>query len=130
MSIASLLFRLLSDALTYFWLLFRPNDSLAAEILFLRKQLALYQERQSSRNPSDPATRFTMVILSKRFDWRDALVIVKPRTLVRWHRLGFRLVLTSYLGQVKQLTGLFLFYVVQTHVTCSHSLNALARNSR
>ena len=29
--------------------------------------------------------------LSKAFDWRDALLIVKPATLVRWHRKGFRL---------------------------------------
>lgn len=91
MFVVSLLFRLLCDALTYFGLLFRPRDSLAAEILFLRKQLALYQERHSSRKPTDPATRFTMAMLAKHFDWRDALVIVKPRTLVRWHRLGFRM---------------------------------------
>ncbi len=32
-----------------------------------------------------------MAVLSERFDWRDALVIVKPGTLVRWHRLGFRM---------------------------------------
>ena len=31
-----------------------------------------------------------MVWLSKSFNWRDALVIVKPETLVRWHREGFR----------------------------------------
>jgi hypothetical protein len=29
--------------------------------------------------------------LSKAFDWRDALVIVKPATLIAWHRKGFRL---------------------------------------
>lgn len=91
MYIVSLLFRLLCDALTYFRLLFRPSDALTAENLFLRKQLALYQERNSLRKPTDPATRFIMAMLSKRFDWRDALVIVKPRTLVRWHQLGFRL---------------------------------------
>src|SRR5215218_9699222 len=25
------------------------------------------------------------------FDWRQALVIVQPATLIRWHRQGFRL---------------------------------------
>ncbi len=90
MSVASLLLSLLCDAVTYVWSLFRPSESLAAENLFLRKQLALYQERKSSRKPTNPATRFTMAVLSKRFDWQDALVIVKPRTLIRWHRLGFR----------------------------------------
>ncbi len=32
-----------------------------------------------------------MVVLSRWFDWRDALVVVGPRTLTRWHRAGFRL---------------------------------------
>jgi putative transposase len=25
------------------------------------------------------------------FDWRSALVVVRPETLIRWHRTGFRL---------------------------------------
>src|SRR5271169_5125871 len=32
-----------------------------------------------------------MVALSQFFDWRDALVIVKPETLLRWHRTAFRM---------------------------------------
>jgi putative transposase len=31
------------------------------------------------------------VLLSRWFNWRDALILVKPRTLVAWHRKGFRL---------------------------------------
>jgi len=31
-----------------------------------------------------------MAFLSQRFDWRDALVIVQPRTLIRWHRQCYR----------------------------------------
>jgi hypothetical protein len=29
--------------------------------------------------------------LGRLFDWRSALVVVKPDTLIRWHRRGFRL---------------------------------------
>jgi putative transposase len=29
--------------------------------------------------------------LSRAFSWREALVVVKPATLIRWHREGFRL---------------------------------------
>ena len=36
-------------------------------------------------------TRFTMAALARLFDWKNALVVVKPDTLVRWHRKGFRL---------------------------------------
>jgi putative transposase len=68
----------------------RPSRSLAAENLFLRKQLALFQEREIKPRRADDATRAAMVCLSKAFDWREALVVVNPTTLIRWHREGFR----------------------------------------
>jgi transposase InsO family protein len=37
------------------------------------------------------SARFSLAQLSRWFDWKSALVIVKPDTLVRWHRQGFRL---------------------------------------
>lgn len=69
----------------------RPSRSLAAENLFLRKQLALFQERDMKPRRADDGTRAALVWLSKAFNWRDALVIVKPVTLIGWHRKGFRL---------------------------------------
>lgn len=75
-----------------YWLIRRrPSQALAAENLFLRKQLALFQERQIKPRRVDAATRAALVWLSKAFIWHDALVIVKRETLVRWHRQGFRL---------------------------------------
>src|SRR6266852_3056423 len=64
---------------------------LAAENLFLRKQLALYLERQVRPRRADDATRITLVALSRLVAWRQLLTIVKPETLIRWHRKGFRL---------------------------------------
>lgn len=32
-----------------------------------------------------------MIALAKFFDWREALVVVKPETFVQWHRTGFRM---------------------------------------
>ncbi len=32
-----------------------------------------------------------MVLLSRWFDWGEALVVVTPKTLIGWHRAGFRL---------------------------------------
>jgi hypothetical protein len=83
--------RLFLDLLRYVYLSLRSDEVLAAENLFLRKQLALYQERQVKPRRIDAATRIALVFLSKRFKWRPALVIVQPQTLVRWHRHGFRL---------------------------------------
>jgi putative transposase len=69
----------------------RSRTALAAENLFLRKQLALYRERQvKPRRASDPL-RLTLVLLARCFAWREALTIVQPATLLRWHREAFRL---------------------------------------
>ena len=69
----------------------RPRAALAAENLFLRKQLALFQERKVKPRRAGDATRWLMAALSHLFDWPTALVVVKPDTLIRWHRKGFRL---------------------------------------
>ena len=69
----------------------RSRRALAAENLFLRKQLALFQERNAKANRADDSTRWIMATLSQMFPWRNALWNVKPDTLIRWHRKGFRL---------------------------------------
>ena len=48
LSFACLLFTLVCDAGRFLLLCLRPSPALAAENLFLRKQLALYQERQTT----------------------------------------------------------------------------------
>ena len=67
----------------------RSRRALAAENLFLRKQLALFQERKVKPRRADDSTRWMMATLSRMFEWRDALWNVKPDTLIRWHRKGF-----------------------------------------
>jgi putative transposase len=69
----------------------RSRAQLATENLFLRKQLALYQERKVKAGRADDATRLILAGLSGFLAWRQLLVIVKPETLIRWHRKGFRL---------------------------------------
>jgi hypothetical protein len=64
---------------------------LAAENLFLRKQLAFYVERQVKPRRADDATRISFAALSSLIEWRRILTIVKPDTLIGWHRKGFRL---------------------------------------
>ena len=82
---------LILDALTFLKLCFRSRASLAAENLFLRKQLAVYLERQVKPWRAVDATRLSLVFLSRLFEWRPALTIVKPGTLIGWHRKSFRL---------------------------------------
>ena len=96
------IFRLLTQSLTtlssiardlvhLLVLVSRSRGALAAENLFLRKQLALFQERKVKPHRAHDSTRLVMVILGRMFSWRDALVNVKPDTFLRWHRKGFRL---------------------------------------
>jgi transposase InsO family protein len=89
--LVSPLWLLLADTAHFLRLCLRPPTALAAEILFLRKQLALYQERQVKPRRATNAVRFTLVWLARWFDWRQALVLVQPQTFTRWHRQGFRL---------------------------------------
>jgi len=60
-------------------------------VLFLRKQLAFYQEHQVQPRKFTDAARFSLALWSHLFNWRAALVIVKPETLIGWHRKGFKL---------------------------------------
>jgi putative transposase len=83
--------RLLHDLVTLVRLALTSRAHLAAEHLFLRKQLALYQERQTKPTRPDAATRVALVLLSRLLDWRSMLTVVKPDTLIRWHRQGWRL---------------------------------------
>jgi putative transposase len=73
--------------------LFRTRSALQAEILALRHQLLVLQ--RSSRGHrlrlSSP-DRALWVWLSRLWtEWRSALIVVKPETVIGWHRQGFRL---------------------------------------
>jgi hypothetical protein len=85
------LFGVFLDAFAFMHLCLRPTAAVAAENLFLRKQLGLYIERKVKPGRTTDSIRFTLARLSRWFDWRNALAIVKPDTLIRWHRKGFRL---------------------------------------
>ncbi len=72
---------------------FRTRAALQAEIIALRHQLLVLQ-RQSSRHRLRIGAwdRILWVWLSRLWaDWRSALLIVKPETVIAWHRKGFRL---------------------------------------
>ena len=62
------------------------------EILALRHQLAVLKRRTKKRSSLRIADRFLWVMLSRVWaQWRTALVIVKPETVIGWQRKGFRL---------------------------------------
>ena len=68
-----------------------PKVHLAVENLALRQQLAVC--RQSVKRPKlRPRDRVFWVLLSRLWsNWRSALAIVQPETVIQWYRMGFKL---------------------------------------
>jgi len=68
----------------------RTRTDLALENLALRQQLALLR-RRSKRPRFGRLDRAFWLCLSNRWSgWRQALHLVRPETVIRWHRQGFR----------------------------------------
>jgi putative transposase len=77
--------------LVLFRTLFASRLELVAENLALRQQLAVLN-RTAKRPKLQFQDRLFWATLSSLWkNWRSALIIVKPETVVRWHRQGFRL---------------------------------------
>src|ERR1700730_9746040 len=70
----------------------RSRAALHLEILALRHQLDVLQRTRPSRVRLAKTDRWLWVVLARLWTgWRTALVIVKPETIIAWHRQGFRL---------------------------------------
>jgi transposase InsO family protein len=82
-----LLYALLATARSFL----KPQRELALENLALRHQLAVLR-RKSKRPKLNNTDRAFWVALSRLWPvWQSALVLVKPETVIRWHRKGFKL---------------------------------------
>src|SRR6266853_76685 len=82
---------LLGDGLRFFRLTVHSHSALSAEILFLRKQLAFYEERKVQPRRLNDSARFSLILWSRLCNWKEVLVIVKPETMIGWQRKGFQL---------------------------------------
>jgi hypothetical protein len=71
--------------------LFRPRSALQAEILVLRHHLNVLRRRSPERAAVINTDRLVFTGLYRLSpDVLDALKILKPETVIRWHRAGFR----------------------------------------
>jgi putative transposase len=72
--------------------IFRSRAALGLENLALRHQIAVLQRSARKRLKLTSGDRLLWICLSRIWsDWRSTLAIVKPETVVAWHRAGFRL---------------------------------------
>ncbi len=68
-----------------------PKVHLVVENLALRQQVAAF--KHSVKRPKlRHRDRIFWVLLSRFWpNWRTALAIVRPETVIKWHRMGFKL---------------------------------------
>jgi len=74
-----------------FWRSFYSRRDLLLENLTLRQQLLAWQLRRPKPRLARFDRLFWVVVRRLCPQWKQALVIVTPETVVRWHRAGFRL---------------------------------------
>jgi hypothetical protein len=70
---------------------FDTHRRLLLENLALRQQLAVLKRRQPRPRLAAVDTLFWVFVRRFRSGWQQALIIVSPETVVRWHRSGFAL---------------------------------------
>jgi transposase InsO family protein len=69
----------------------RSKSELVAENALLHQQLIILH-RQVKRPACSKTDRLLLVLLARIVrSWKQALIIVQPKTLLRWHRQGFKL---------------------------------------
>jgi hypothetical protein len=83
--------RLALIALQTLFSAFHGYQHLAAENLVLRQQLATFKVKRHRPRIGTIDRAFWLAARRLWSRWAEALVIVKPETVVRWHRRGFRL---------------------------------------
>ena len=68
-----------------------PRHRLALETVALRQQLAVFKRKQPRPKLQRRDRIFWVALRYLWSGWADALIVVKPETVVSWHRAGFRL---------------------------------------
>ena len=70
---------------------FRSRSDTALEVLALRQQLAVLKRKRSRPKLNSLDRPFWTTLRQFWSRWTDVLVLVKPDTVIGWHRAGFRL---------------------------------------
>ena len=82
---------MLGSLLSFYLSFLRTTTQVRLENLFLRKQIEILA-RTSTKPRFRTSDRFFFGTMTGIFDaWKDALLLVKPETIIRWHRQGFKL---------------------------------------
>src|SRR5262249_3865338 len=69
----------------------RSREELLLENALLRQQLVILKRSVKRVQPTDTERRVVVWLTSRLTGWREALLVVKPETILAWHRTLFRL---------------------------------------
>src|ERR1700675_3973391 len=83
---------------------FRSREDLVLENLALRRQLLALDAKRPHRRFTALHKLFWVTLRTFWSEWRKPLVLVTPRTVVNWHRAGFRLY-WKWVSRVAQIGG-------------------------
>jgi len=84
--------------------MFRSRQWLLIENLALRQQLAVFKRHRSRPRLTLYDKLFWLLLRRTWFTWRNALIVVTPETVVRWHRAGFQLY-WRFISRVRKPVG-------------------------
>ncbi|HZL66281.1 MAG TPA: hypothetical protein VFC29_03015, partial [Candidatus Limnocylindrales bacterium] len=68
----------------------RSREDLILENLALRQQLLALHAKRPRRRLTAPQKLFWIMLRRAWAGWKQPLILVTPRTVVAWHRAGFR----------------------------------------
>ena len=98
------LIRLMTFQFKIIQILFKSKNDLVLETIELRQQLATYQAKNEDLKSITDLTRSFLVALKRAWPkWMNALIIVKPETVIDWQRRRFKKYWTKKSGKHKRL---------------------------
>ena len=82
---------LLKNIFMMIFAFFKNQSALAIENLALRQQLHIYHH--SKKRPKIRLSDRLFWIFISQFwqNWKDVLIVISPKTVIRWHSKGFKL---------------------------------------
>ena len=82
---------MIKSILLFFRKSFTTNFKLKLEVIFLTKQLEIYQRTDPKLKIKKTDRMFFILIMNLLSNWKERIFIVKPNTIIKWHREGFRI---------------------------------------
>ena len=81
---------MLKSLLLFFLKSFKTKTQLKLENIFLAKQLEIYQRTDPKLKISRINRMFFSLMMDWLSNWKERIFIVKPDTVIKWHRTAFR----------------------------------------